>query len=346
MFSSDWERRISVFSIMPLGTKLSEFEKGKVVAFHNSGLAVSQIATKLNRSRTVIYNFLKNPYTYGRQRHTGRPSSVTAREKRLIIKRAISRKQTSTEIKRELNLRYSARTVRRVLQKETIVHYGKLKSQPPLTKVQKRLRLEFAKKYIAMGKKWDDVVFSDEKRFNLDGPDGYRYFWYDLRKQKEVFSKRKFGGGSLMIWGGFATVGTTPIVFVQGKMNSESYVDILADNLLPIAPLITSGDYLFQQDNAAVHVSESSRSWFEANFVKLLEWPAQSPDLNPMENLWGILAREVYKNGMQYKNKQELMTSIKKAWKNIPKNVLKELTNSMTSRLIKVIEKKGDIINY
>ena len=149
-----------------------------------------------------------------------------------------------------------------------------------------------------------------------------------------------------MIWGGFATVGTTPVVFVQGKMNFESYVDILADNLLTKASLITSGDYLFQQSNAAVHVCESSRPWFEANFVKLLEWPAQSPYLNQMENLWGILAREVYKNGMQYKNKQELMNSIKEAWKNIPKNVLKELTNSMTPRLMQVIEKKNDSIDY
>ncbi|GBM73692.1 Transposable element Tc3 transposase [Araneus ventricosus] len=122
-----------------------------------------------------------------------------------------------------------------------------------------------------MGKKWDYVIFSDEKKFNLDGPDGFRYFWYDLRKEKEIFSKRTFGGGSVMVWGGFATEGTTPLVFVQGRMNSESYVDILADNILPEAPLITSGDYLFQQGNASVHISETSKSWFDANFVKLFD---------------------------------------------------------------------------
>ncbi|GBL74151.1 hypothetical protein AVEN_231040-1 [Araneus ventricosus] len=79
----------------------------------------------------------------------------------------------------------------------------------------------------------------------------------DLRKEKEIFSKRTFGGGSVMVWGNFVTEGTTPIVFVQGRMNSESYVDILADNLLPEAPLITSEDYLFQQDNASVHVPQT-----------------------------------------------------------------------------------------
>ncbi|GBN98647.1 Transposable element Tc3 transposase [Araneus ventricosus] len=119
-----------------------------------------------------------------------------------------------------------------------------------------------------------------------------------------------------------------------------------ADNLLPEAPLITSGDYLFEKEDASVHVSQSSKSWFDTNFVKLLDWPARSRDLNPMENLWGILAHEVYKNGIQCQNKQELMFSIEKAWIKISKNALKELSNSVTSRLIKVIEKKGEIINY
>ncbi|GBM06927.1 Transposable element Tc3 transposase [Araneus ventricosus] len=112
-------------------------------------------------------------------------------------------------------------------------------------------------------------------------------------------------------------------------MNSESYVDISPDNLLPETPLIMSGDYFFQQNNASVNVSQASKSWFEANFVKLLDWPARSPDLNPMENRWGILAHEVYKNGIQYKNKQELMSSIEKARIKIPKNALKELSNSV-----------------
>ncbi|GBN05524.1 Transposable element Tc3 transposase [Araneus ventricosus] len=126
-------------------------------------------------------------------------------------------------------------------------------------------------------------------------------------------------------------------------MKSDSYVHILADNLLPEA----SEDYLLQQDNASVHVSPISKSWFDANFVKLLDWPARSSNLNPMENLWGILAHEVYKNGIQYQNKQELMSFIEKAWIKISKNFLKELSNSMTSRLIKVIEKKREIIiNY
>ncbi len=96
---------------MPLDSKLSEFEKGKVIIFKSSGLTAHPIATKLNRSRTVIYNFLKNPSKYGQQRHTGRPSSVSLSKKRMKIRRDCFKKQTSTEIQQESNLQYSARTV-------------------------------------------------------------------------------------------------------------------------------------------------------------------------------------------------------------------------------------------
>ncbi|GBN98648.1 hypothetical protein AVEN_105842-1 [Araneus ventricosus] len=89
----------------------------------------------------------------------------------MITRRACSKKQTSTEIKRELSLRCSVRTVRRVLQKERKVRYGKLMSRPPLIDVHGRLRVEFAKKCITMGMMlsfpmrksliWIDQIFFD-----------------------------------------------------------------------------------------------------------------------------------------------------------------------------------------
>ena len=91
--------------------------------------------------------------------------------------------------------------------------------------------------------------FSDEKKFNLDGPGDFRYFWYNLRKTKGVFSMRQYGGGSVMVWGSFAANGTTPIVFINHKMNSDKYVDMLGVSFLLEAPLFTSGDSIFQQRN-------------------------------------------------------------------------------------------------
>ena len=56
---------------------------------------------------------------------------------------------------------------------------------------------------MTFGVNWRNVIFRDEKKFNIDGPNGYRMYWHDLRKEEKFFSKRHSGGGSVMIWGAF-----------------------------------------------------------------------------------------------------------------------------------------------
>jgi hypothetical protein len=77
------------------------------------------------------------------------------------------------------------------------------------------------------------IIFSDEKKFNLDGPDGFNGYWRDLRKEPQYFSKRNFGGGSLMVWGAFCSHGKLSLAFPSTKMNSEEYQGVLTDKLLP-----------------------------------------------------------------------------------------------------------------
>ena len=90
---------------------------------------------------------------------------------------------------------------------------------------------------------------------------------------------------------------------------------------------------MFQQDNASYHVSYASRSWLEANSVKLLDSLARSPDLKYIDNLRDILAREVYKNGIHYAG--ELISSIELAWKNIFQQTLTEHSGSVIGLLIR-----------
>lgn len=77
------------------------------------------------------------------------------------------------------------------------------------------------------------MIFSDEKKFNLDGPDGYAYYWRDLRKEPQYFSRRNFGGGSLMIWGAFSSLGTLELAFPSCRMDSQEYQTVLENHLRP-----------------------------------------------------------------------------------------------------------------
>ena len=189
-------------------------------------------------------------------------------------------------------------------------------------------------------------MFSDEKKFNLDGPDGCSYYWHDLRKEKKFNFSRNFGGGTLMLWAGFSMYGKTPLVKISTRMNSRNYIEMLNDVLIPFSDDFMDGDFMYQQDNASIHVSKESKAWFASVDIELLDWPARSPDLNPMENLWGILARKVYHGGRKYSSIQELEVAVRHYWRQIDTSMLEKLVNSMSNRLFKLVKRNGKQIDY
>ena len=100
------------------------------------------------------------------------------------------------------------------------------------------------------------------------------------------------------------------------------------------------------QDNAPIHKSKETIKFFEQNNVILLNHPPLSPDLNPIENLWGIMANEMYKNGRQYDRISDLKASLIECWNNISDDVLKKLINSMKDRIFEVIRNNGSHTHY
>ena len=102
----------------------------------------------------------------------------------------------------------------------------------------------------------------------------------------------------------------------------------------------------FQQDNAKIHVSRSTKRWFEAQNIPLLDWPNRSPDLNPMENLWAILARRVYANNKQYETVQELKDAITTAFAELDQEVINNLVRSMPNRIYQLINRNGVLTDY
>lgn len=219
-------------------------------------------------------------------------------------------------------------------------------SKPALKTHHKQARLDFARKYMSYGEKWKNVIFSDEKKFNLDGPDGYSAYSHDLRHNDPPRLSRNFGAGSLMTWAAFSASGKTPICFVGTKMNSTDYTNFLDEVLITFMDKTMNGQGIYQQDNAAIHVSRQSKAWFLDKDIELLGWPACSPDLNPVENLWGILSRAVYRNGKQYSSISEFKMAIQNCWREIQNDTLKTLIDSMPNRIFAVINKNGGATKY
>ena len=135
-------------------------------------------------------------------------------------------------------------------------------------------------------------------------------------------------------------------MFVEGRMNSNSYLTILEANLVPFLQKYRRLKFIFQQDNASIHVSSASKQWFTAKKIDLLDWPAKSPDLNIIENVWSLLAKDVYDNSCQFDNISQLKEAIEEAWGRLSVEKLKKLYDSCHRRMIFVIQRKGNPTLY
>jgi transposase len=149
-----------------------------------------------------------------------------------------------------------------------------------------------------------------------------------------------------MVWAAFSGLGTLQLQFVSSRMDSKEYQEVLQLSLIPFLRRFRRLNPTFQQDNASIHSSKATKEWLANNHINAMDWPACSPDVNPMENLWGILVREVYANHRQYQNTEELKDAILNAWANLDQNLLNNLVNSMPRRIFDIIQKNGNVINY
>lgn len=147
-----------------------------------------------------------------------------------------------------------------------------------------------------------------------------------------------------MVWGAFSFNGTSELYFVSGSLDGESYTGVLDETLIPYIRRKHRNYEYFQQDNATCHTSRVAKRYFARKNINLMTWPANSPDLNPIENLWGILKVKVAKRCPETLN--ELKTILKEEWENISLETLHNLVNSMPNRLEELKAKKGAKINY
>lgn len=331
---------------MPRGTELTEEERGLIKGMSQSGMKVGEIAASVKRHRNTIATFLKNPDNYGINKRSGRKCTIDDRSKRHIQQLATKNHMSCRQIKVELGLNVTKQRVHQIIRQDLGLKYENRVPKPCLKQRHKNARIAFYEKYKFWDEEFESVVFSDEKKFNLDGPDGLHKYWRDVRRPREACHKRVHGGGSLMVWAAFSSKGKSKICFVPGKMNAEIYIDLLENELIDFAGDLHGDEWIFQQDNAPIHVARKTKAFFDSRGIELLEWPALSPDLNPIEDLWGILSAKIYASSRQYDSLKHLKNAILAEWDKIDLSILKKLVESMPRRVQLVKVHKGNTIPY
>ncbi len=188
---------------------------------------------------------------------------------------------------------------------------------------------------------WSKVLFSDESKFCISFENQGPRVW---RKSGEaqnpccLKSSVKFPQ-SVMIWAAMSSAGVGPLCFLKSTVNAAIYQEILEHFMLPSADkLYGDADFIFQQDLAPAHTVKGTKSWFNDHGVTVLDWPANSPDLNPIENLWGIVKRKM--RDTRPNNADDLKATVKETWASIPLQQCHKLITSMPRRTEAVIKAK------
>jgi len=180
------------------------------------------------------------------------------------------------------------------------------------------------------------VLWSDEKTWELDSTG--RVHW-KKKGAPTPLREVKIINASVMVWGCVWYSGKSELCICDKTIDADYYMNILTNYLLPCIP--DSNRYKFQQDNARPHTAKKTKTWL-ANFaVNLLEdWPANSPDINPIEHVWSWMTTYVNKEAPT--DNQSLIKAIEAAWDEIPQSTFRNYIEHLHHTLQAIIDTSGD----
>ena len=309
--------------------------------------SIGKIAKDLNMSKSSVQYIIHPKEKKCKKR--GRKAKISERSKRKII-RTIKKsfktgeKITASNVINETGLKVHIRTMHRTLN-NIACSWKPYKKSIELLQTHKDQRVSICKQWLKEQVNFQNIVFSDEVRFNLNGPDSMMTWVYG--KERPTRITRCMGGGSLLLSGILFNDGELFLYFLDQTVSSETYISHLDENILPCIRNKKGNDFIFQQDLAKPHTSKKTMTYLAEKNVQVLPWPSKSPDINLIEHIWGILKDRVY-DGTKIFNKKQLKDRIISAIAFYDKNYKFEVRkwfNSYFDRVLKVICSNGCLLN-
>jgi transposase len=329
-------------------------ERHTMSVLHNIGKNKTAVASIINCDRTTVYRQLKKinlSNSFLDKEKKGRPTKFTPEIEQRIMdwvnedRRATSSK-LSALVKEHFDVHISERTIRTFMTKKGFFG-GVCARKPLLREANKAKRLAFALEHVDKPIEfWKSILFTDEKKFEMFNSKRRIYCW--KKKGEELRNDTiqptvKHGGGSVMMWGCFLGGSVGDLYRVDGIMRKEDYHSILQRHAIPSGLRLGGRGFVLQQDNDPKHTSNLCKNYLKSKVddgtLKILEWPSQSPDLNPIELLWEEMDREIKKR--KPSSLAALEQIAREVWQQISEETLLKLIYRLPNLCKAVIDAEG-----
>ncbi|GFT19322.1 transposable element Tcb1 transposase [Trichonephila clavipes] len=315
---------------MPSRHHIDDFMRGRIIGKIEEGLKITDVAREFDIAHSVVSRLWKSFKTTGmcsRRHGGGRVRSTTPAENRYMVLSAKRNRRTTAQQVANQFLAASEKQISRKTVARRLRGGGLYACRPvvcvPLTRQHRTASLQWCREHHNWTKQdCACVLFSDESRFNLSSDCRRQLIWHEsgtAYRPKNIQEKDRYPTCSIMVWAGIMINGRTRLhVVANGTMTGQRYID---EVLLPHDCLHSEG-------------------------IQRLVWPARSPDLNPIENVWDALGRQVAGRNYPPTNKNTLIRALTEEWDKLPQQLLDNVVQSMVRRVECCITLHGGHIPY
>ncbi|GFV37326.1 transposable element Tcb2 transposase, partial [Trichonephila clavipes] len=265
-----------------------------------------------------------------------------------------NRRQTAGEI-----TRHTTQATGRPISRFTVarrLHGGGLFARRPvrcvpLTPAHRRRRSLWCREHRNWrDNEWGRVLFTDESRFSLSSDSHRILIWRERGSRNHpsnIIERDRYGGHCVHVWGGIMLGGRTDVhIFDAGSVNGTRYCNEI---LLPYVRLFRGAmglQFLFMDDNAPCHRTVAADQLLESEDIERMDWPARSPDLNPIEHVWDFLGRRLAACTLPPVTIRELRSALQDEWAAMPQQLIDTLILCMGRRCETCVAVRGDHIPY